>query len=111
MEPLLCFVSARNLGDAVFHAEFLKTLVSAGYADRVVVWTFPAARFLFEPIDRCEVVVSECLLFLEVRCCLGNPVNEVCCGGSGGMVLFFCFLARGSCYCVPWCPAYRPVCV
>lgn len=54
----LCFVSARNLGDAVFHAEFLKALIADGFAPSCVVWTFPAARFLFQSIDHCEVVTS-----------------------------------------------------
>lgn len=54
----LCFVSARNLGDAVIHADFVKALVAAGYAERYIVWTFPEAAFLFEDIASCSIVVS-----------------------------------------------------
>lgn len=54
----LCLLSARNLGDAVIHASFLKELVAAGYAERYVVWTFPQAAFLFRNVERCTVVVS-----------------------------------------------------
>lgn len=54
----LCFLSARNLGDAVIHADFLKVLAASAYAARYVVWTFPAAAFLFADIPSCHVVVS-----------------------------------------------------
>lgn len=59
MERLLCFISARNLGDAVFHAEFLKALVARGFATRYIAWTFPAARLLFADIPGCEIVTSD----------------------------------------------------
>lgn len=54
----LCIVSARNLGDAVLHADFLIQLQRAGYSDRWIVWTFPAARFLFEGLPNTEIVCS-----------------------------------------------------
>jgi heptosyltransferase-3 len=54
-----CFLSARNLGDAAIHADFLRVLVGRGAVDQVVAWTFPAARFLFEGIERTAVVASD----------------------------------------------------
>jgi heptosyltransferase-3 len=55
----LCLLSARNLGDAVIHASFLKALVAQGYANHYLVWTFDQAAFLFEGIDHCTVVTSQ----------------------------------------------------
>jgi heptosyltransferase-3 len=54
----LCLVSARNLGDAVIHADLLATLVASGFADRYVVWTFAQAEFLFQGLANCTVYVS-----------------------------------------------------
>lgn len=55
----LCFVSSRNLGDAVIHADFVRALAAANYADRYIVWTFPQAAFLFEGIKACETICSD----------------------------------------------------
>jgi len=55
----VCFLSARNLGDAVIHADFLKALVASRYASRYIIWTFPQAAFLFEGIKQCDVVCSD----------------------------------------------------
>lgn len=57
--PILCFLSARNLGDAVFHADFLRALVRAGYAERYIVWTFREAAFLFEGLEHCTIFTSD----------------------------------------------------
>lgn len=54
----VCFISARNLGDAVLHADFLKQLMRGSYARRLVVWTFPQAAFLFDSLSNCEIVIS-----------------------------------------------------
>lgn len=55
----LCLLSARNLGDAVLHASFLRRLQRAGRAERWVVWTFTQASFLFEGLPRTEIVCSD----------------------------------------------------
>jgi len=63
----LCFLSARNLGDAVFHADFVRALTAAGYAERVIVWTFAQAAFLFEDIAGCEIVISDFPMGATIR--------------------------------------------
>jgi len=55
----LCLISARNLGDAVLHADFLRRLQRAGRADHWIVWTFPQARFLFEGLPDTDIVCSD----------------------------------------------------
>lgn len=75
---LLCFVSARNLGDAVIHADFLRTLLARGYAERCVVWTFPQAAFLFEDIHCCTVVVSKFPMGATVRSFFTRGIPGFC---------------------------------
>jgi len=55
----VCFISARNLGDAVAHADFLRRLQLAGFASRWIVWTFSQAAFLFENLPNCKIVCSD----------------------------------------------------
>lgn len=55
----ICFISARNLGDAVLHAEFLKRLRYANKTNRLIVWTFEQARFLFEDLPNTKIVCSD----------------------------------------------------
>lgn len=55
----LCFLSARNLGDAVLHADFLRRLQRANRADRWIVWTFSQASFLFEGLPNTEIICSD----------------------------------------------------
>lgn len=55
----LCLISARNLGDAVLHADFLKQLQRTGRADRWIVWTFAGARFLFDDLPHTQIVCSD----------------------------------------------------
>jgi ADP-heptose:LPS heptosyltransferase len=55
----LCFISARNLGDAVMHASFLKQLIEARSVQPSIVWTFPQARFLFEHLPNCQIISSD----------------------------------------------------
>lgn len=55
----LCFISARNLGDAVLHADLIRRLQQASFADRWIVWTFPAAKFLFEGLENTEIIASQ----------------------------------------------------
>lgn|GEM_PF-869550 len=63
----LCMISARNLGDAVIHARFLRGLVERGMARRYIVWTFPGARFLFEGIPDCSIVTSDFPIGATIR--------------------------------------------
>jgi heptosyltransferase III len=56
---LSCFISARNLGDAVMHACFLKKYIDVNPAQTTLVWTFPQARFLFENLPNCQIVCSD----------------------------------------------------
>jgi heptosyltransferase III len=58
-KKLLCFISARNLGDAVVHACFLKKLIELAPEKPTIVWTFPQAKFLFENLSNCRVVCSD----------------------------------------------------
>lgn len=53
---LACLISARNLGDAVGHAQALEQLAARRYARRFLVWTKPESAFLFEKISDCDVV-------------------------------------------------------
>jgi heptosyltransferase III len=55
----LCLISARNLGDAVIHARFLRRLIEYGYAKEYLVWTFPQAKFLFDALPTCTVMTSD----------------------------------------------------
>lgn len=55
----LCFLSARNLGDAVMHADFLRRLQRIGRAERWIVWTFAQAHFLFEDLHDTEIICSD----------------------------------------------------
>ena len=55
----LCFLSARNLGDAVMHADFIRRLQRIGRAERWIVWTFAQARFLFEDLRDTEIICSD----------------------------------------------------
>jgi heptosyltransferase III len=55
---LACLISARNLGDAAAHSSVLAELCDRGFAESYLVWTKPALAFLFEGIDRCEVLTS-----------------------------------------------------
>jgi len=59
MKRTVCFLSARNLGDAVIHADFVRALARYDYADKYVVWTFKAASFAFADIPNCELVFSD----------------------------------------------------
>ena len=59
MKRTVCFLSARNLGDAVIHADFVRSLVRYGYADKLIVWTFKAAAFAFADIPNCDLVFSD----------------------------------------------------
>lgn len=56
---IICLLSARNLGDAVLHADALRRLQLAHKADRWIVWTFAQARFLFEGLPDTEIVCSD----------------------------------------------------
>ena len=56
---IACFVSARNLGDAVLHADFLNKLQRSSYARRWIIWTFPQAAFLFEAVPDSQIVCSD----------------------------------------------------
>jgi heptosyltransferase III len=58
MRRTVCFLSARNLGDAVVHADFVRALVESDYAERYIIWTFPQGAFLFEGIAQCTIVAS-----------------------------------------------------
>lgn len=55
----ICFLSGRNLGDAVMHAEFLRRLQRTSRAERWIIWTFPQARFLFEDLSDAEIICSD----------------------------------------------------
>lgn len=55
----LCFISARNLGDAVIFSRFLRRLVDQEFASKYIVWTFPQAKFLFADVPNCSVVTSD----------------------------------------------------
>jgi heptosyltransferase III len=55
----LCFISARNLGDAVIHACFLKKLIALNPSQITTVWTFAQAKFLFENLPNCQVICSD----------------------------------------------------
>jgi heptosyltransferase III len=55
---LVCFISARNLGDAVIHADFIKKLNSLNYTNRWIIWTFPQAIFVFDEIKNCDIICS-----------------------------------------------------
>jgi heptosyltransferase III len=55
---LVCLISARNLGDAVGHANVLLDLARNAFSPRFLVWTKPEAKFLFAHIPNCDVVTS-----------------------------------------------------
>jgi heptosyltransferase-3 len=55
----LCIISARNLGDAVIHADFIKKIAKHDFAKNYLIWTFPGAEFLFSSIPGCVVFVSD----------------------------------------------------
>ncbi len=54
-----CLIVARNLGDAAMTARVAQSLIESGRFSRLVVWTFPQARFLFDALPGCRVVVSD----------------------------------------------------
>jgi heptosyltransferase-3 len=54
----VCFLSARNLGDAVIHADFIRALCKLGFAEKYIIWTFPEAAFLFSDIKNSQVICS-----------------------------------------------------
>lgn len=68
----LCMISARNLGDAVIHARFLRGLVERNVARRYIVWTFQAAHFLFEGIPDCSIVTSDFPIGATMRSFVGG---------------------------------------
>jgi heptosyltransferase-3 len=55
----LCFISSRNLGDAVIHAGFLRKLQVLPCKYNLIIWTFPQARILFDGIPNSEVICSD----------------------------------------------------
>lgn len=54
----VCFISARNLGDAVMHAQFIKKLQEKNFSKKWIVWTSHPAAYFFESISDCEVICS-----------------------------------------------------
>lgn len=59
MEKLVCFIVARNLGDAVIQSAFLRKLASTGYAEGYIAWVRPQVAFLFKDIQNCQIVCSQ----------------------------------------------------
>ena len=54
----VCFLSARNLGDAVIHASALRQIQSNGFLDDIVVWTKPKYQAIFEANIECRFEIS-----------------------------------------------------
>lgn len=54
----ILFISARNFGDAILHANFIREFSNKFVYRKIYVWTTPEARPIFESIDNINIIDS-----------------------------------------------------